>query len=123
MKCGLGIRGLQIILSATLRTPEKTRLVLNLCFIFCCIHLVLFVHVIKKDIDEFVADLGCLQGFWNWSWDDLVKTDLPTMLQHVYNSSQQQIYYVGYSQVCVFSVWNNYEVNRMLVFHLIYSIM
>jgi lysosomal acid lipase/cholesteryl ester hydrolase len=36
--------------------------------------------------------------FWNWNWDNLVKTDLPTMLQHVYNSSQRQIYYVGYSQ-------------------------
>lgn len=36
--------------------------------------------------------------FWNWTWDDLVKTDLPTMLQHVYNSSKAKIYYVGYSQ-------------------------
>lgn len=36
--------------------------------------------------------------FWNWNWDNLVKSDLPTMLQHVYDSSNQKIYYVGYSQ-------------------------
>ncbi|KAG0559348.1 hypothetical protein KC19_10G098600 [Ceratodon purpureus] len=36
--------------------------------------------------------------FWDWTWDNLVKTDLPAMLQHVYDSSKEQINYVGYSQ-------------------------
>nr|XP_024361970.1 triacylglycerol lipase 1-like isoform X2 [Physcomitrium patens]XP_024361972.1 triacylglycerol lipase 1-like isoform X2 [Physcomitrium patens]XP_024361973.1 triacylglycerol lipase 1-like isoform X2 [Physcomitrium patens]XP_024361974.1 triacylglycerol lipase 1-like isoform X2 [Physcomitrium patens]XP_024361975.1 triacylglycerol lipase 1-like isoform X2 [Physcomitrium patens]PNR29753.1 hypothetical protein PHYPA_028447 [Physcomitrium patens] len=36
--------------------------------------------------------------FWNWSWDDLVKSDLPSMLQYVNNYSKQPVYYVGYSQ-------------------------
>lgn len=40
-----------------------------------------------------------LQEFWNWSWDDLVKSDLPSMLQYVNNYSKQPVYYVGYSQV------------------------
>jgi pimeloyl-ACP methyl ester carboxylesterase len=36
--------------------------------------------------------------FWSWCWDDLVSKDLPTMLQFVHSSTQQPVYYVGYSQ-------------------------
>jgi len=62
-------------------------------------YLLLFVHEKKKDWIIFL-ELLVLQEFWNWNWDNLVKTDLPTMLQHVYDSSNQKIYYVGCSQVC-----------------------
>ena len=48
-----------------------------------------------------VTELGCgwMQEYWDWSWDDLVRSDLPTMLQTVHDQTNQPIYYVGYSQV------------------------
>eukprot|EP00249_Psilotum_nudum_P008097 c21042_g1_i5 orf=542-1813(+) len=46
-------------------------------------------HVTYKRSDE---------EFWDWTWDDLVAHDLPSMLRFVHNETQQTILYVGYSQ-------------------------
>ncbi|XP_055803653.1 triacylglycerol lipase 2-like [Solanum dulcamara] len=35
--------------------------------------------------------------YWNWSWDDLVAHDLPTVVNLVYEQSGQKIHYVGHS--------------------------
>jgi hypothetical protein len=39
------------------------------------------------------------QGYWNWSWDELAKFDLPAVFDYVYNETGQKIHYVGHSQV------------------------
>ncbi|KAH8483886.1 hypothetical protein H0E87_028337, partial [Populus deltoides] len=38
------------------------------------------------------------QGYWNWSWDELAKFDLPAVFDYVYNETGQKIHYVGHSQ-------------------------
>ncbi|CAK7325127.1 unnamed protein product [Dovyalis caffra] len=38
------------------------------------------------------------QEFWNWSWDELAKFDLPALFDYVYNETRQKIHYVGHSQ-------------------------
>ncbi|MCD9558959.1 hypothetical protein HAX54_016668 [Datura stramonium] len=35
--------------------------------------------------------------YWNWSWDDLVVHDLPTVVNLVYKQTGQKIHYVGHS--------------------------
>ncbi|KAL9380780.1 hypothetical protein Peur_026437 [Populus x canadensis] len=41
---------------------------------------------------------GVLVGYWNWSWDELAKFDLPAVFDYVYNETGQKIHYVGHSQ-------------------------
>ncbi|XP_024522474.1 triacylglycerol lipase 1-like [Selaginella moellendorffii] len=36
--------------------------------------------------------------FWDWSWDNLVEQDLPTMLRFVHSQTNQRTMYVGFSQ-------------------------
>ncbi|CAK7338179.1 unnamed protein product [Dovyalis caffra] len=38
------------------------------------------------------------QEFWNWSWDELAKFDLPALFGYIYNKTGQKIHYVGHSQ-------------------------
>ncbi|CAK7325123.1 unnamed protein product [Dovyalis caffra] len=38
------------------------------------------------------------QEFWNWSFDELAKFDLPALFDFVYNETRQKIHYVGHSQ-------------------------
>ncbi|XP_034891112.1 triacylglycerol lipase 2 [Populus alba] len=38
------------------------------------------------------------KGYWNWSWDELAKFDLPAVFDYVYNETGQKIHYVGHSQ-------------------------
>ncbi|XP_052194992.1 triacylglycerol lipase 2 [Diospyros lotus] len=35
--------------------------------------------------------------FWNWTWDDLVASDLPAVLDFVFKRTGQKIHYVGHS--------------------------
>ncbi|EDV27058.1 uncharacterized protein TRIADDRAFT_54597 [Trichoplax adhaerens] len=38
-------------------------------------------------------------AFWNWSWDEIAKYDLPAMLEYVLNfTKQSHLVYVGHSQ-------------------------
>jgi hypothetical protein len=54
---------------------------------------------IQKQLYLIFSMIDDVQEFWSWCWDDLVSKDLPTMLQFVHSSTQQPVYYVGYSQV------------------------
>jgi len=54
---------------------------------------------IQKWLYLILSMIDDVQEFWSWCWDDLVSKDLPTMLQFVHSSTQQPVYYVGYSQV------------------------
>ncbi|KAJ7561210.1 hypothetical protein O6H91_03G018900 [Diphasiastrum complanatum] len=38
------------------------------------------------------------KGYWNWSWDEHVAFDLPTMLKLVYETTGSSAKYIGYSQ-------------------------
>ncbi|KAJ7569937.1 hypothetical protein O6H91_01G101000 [Diphasiastrum complanatum] len=38
------------------------------------------------------------QSYWNWSFDQLISYDLPTMLQYVYSTTGNKIHYIGHSQ-------------------------
>jgi len=41
-----------------------------------------------------------IQGYWDWSWDELVAYDLPAIYEYVYrNSGRQKIHFVGHSLV------------------------
>ncbi|KAJ7964768.1 Lipase [Quillaja saponaria] len=35
--------------------------------------------------------------YWNWSWDELVKYDLPATIQYVHDQTGQKLHYVGHS--------------------------
>ncbi|KAK9663911.1 hypothetical protein RND81_14G005700 [Saponaria officinalis] len=37
-------------------------------------------------------------AYWDWSWDELVAFDLPTIVKYVFNLSRQKLHYVGHSQ-------------------------
>ncbi|KAJ7960318.1 Lipase [Quillaja saponaria] len=36
-------------------------------------------------------------AYWNWSWDELVKYDLPATIQYVHDLTGQKLHYVGHS--------------------------
>ncbi|CAF4455388.1 unnamed protein product, partial [Rotaria magnacalcarata] len=39
------------------------------------------------------------EAFWDFSWDDMARDDLPSMIYYILNVTQQtQIGYVGHSQ-------------------------
>ncbi|KAK7306903.1 hypothetical protein VNO77_44864 [Canavalia gladiata] len=37
------------------------------------------------------------QVYWDWSWDELARYDLPAFVQYVYNYTGQRIHYAGHS--------------------------
>lgn len=43
--------------------------------------------------------LFCVQRYWDWSWEDLAKDDLPALLRYVHDLAQAKVLYVGHSQV------------------------
>ena len=37
--------------------------------------------------------------FWEWTWDEMAKYDLPAFLDYVTNHTQEEkVYYIGFSQ-------------------------
>lgn len=53
---------------------------------------------------------------WDWSWDELALSDLPTMLELVHNVTESQIYYVGHSQgtIMAFAAFTEPRIINML---------
>ncbi|XP_042500115.1 triacylglycerol lipase 2-like [Macadamia integrifolia] len=37
------------------------------------------------------------QEYWNWTWDDVAKNDLPAIVDFVYNQTGQKLHYIGHS--------------------------
>ncbi|CAN1783926.1 Triacylglycerol lipase 2 [Linum perenne] len=38
------------------------------------------------------------KGYWDWSWDELVKYDLPATVDYVHHQTGQNMHYIGHSQ-------------------------
>ncbi|CAN0897087.1 Triacylglycerol lipase 2 [Linum grandiflorum] len=38
------------------------------------------------------------QAYWDWSWDELVASDLPAMVDYINNQTKQTLHFVGHSQ-------------------------
>ncbi|ESN97503.1 hypothetical protein HELRODRAFT_85270, partial [Helobdella robusta] len=36
--------------------------------------------------------------FWDWSWDEMARYDIPSMLHYINNATKQRINYIGHSQ-------------------------
>ena len=61
-------------------------------------------------------------AFWNFSFDEMAKFDLPSMLMYVLNvTKEEQLYYVGHSQgtMIIFAgdifIKNCFSINYLLV--------
>ncbi|KAL3754430.1 hypothetical protein ACJRO7_001635 [Eucalyptus globulus] len=37
-------------------------------------------------------------AYWDWTWDNLVSSDLPAVFNYVYDQTAQKLHYVGHSQ-------------------------
>lgn len=37
-------------------------------------------------------------AYWDWTWDNLVSSDLPAVFNYVYDQMAQKLHYVGHSQ-------------------------
>ncbi|CAN0897085.1 Triacylglycerol lipase 2 [Linum grandiflorum] len=38
------------------------------------------------------------KAYWDWSWDELVASDLPAMVDYINNQTKQTLHFVGHSQ-------------------------
>jgi lysosomal acid lipase/cholesteryl ester hydrolase len=46
-----------------------------------------------------------LEAFWDFSWDEMAKHDLPSMIKYALRiSNQDELFYIGHSQVNNFTL-------------------
>ncbi|KAH9520186.1 hypothetical protein Btru_060235 [Bulinus truncatus] len=56
-------------------------------------------NLVNQSLAYILADAGADKEFWQFSWDEMAKYDLPAMINFVLNSTAvDQVYYVGHSQ-------------------------
>ncbi|KAK6155405.1 hypothetical protein DH2020_009653 [Rehmannia glutinosa] len=51
----------------------------------------------EESLAMILADNG-FDEFWNWTWDDLIIHELPSLIDLVFKQTAQKIHYVGHSQ-------------------------